>query len=161
MTYKKKSSRKNCLGLLAVHNICTPLLFSFGKQRSDMLFTGASFANASLLPKSVLQLFCDFEQNRHKKYACRDSNVGPSLDVQILYPTKLQNFCNKNTLDAIRTHDLPLRRRLLYPAELPGLTFFILPRKNFLASLLFYFLCFFLINFTFLIFYSFIFLFKL
>ncbi len=23
------------------------------------------------------------------------------------------------TLDAIRTHDLPLRRRLLYPAELP------------------------------------------
>ena len=24
------------------------------------------------------------------------------------------------TLDAIRTHDLPLRRRLLYPAELPG-----------------------------------------
>ena len=25
-----------------------------------------------------------------------------------------------STLDAIRTHDLPLRRRLLYPAELPG-----------------------------------------
>ncbi len=27
----------------------------------------------------------------------------------------------KNTRDAIRTHDLPLRRRLLYPAELLGL----------------------------------------
>ena len=40
------------------------------------------------------------------------------------------------TLDAIRTHDLPLRRRLLYPAELPGLTFLILSRKFFLASVL-------------------------
>ena len=37
------------------------------------------------------------------------------------------------TLDAIRTHDLPLRRRLLYPAELPGLTSLILARKFFLA----------------------------
>ena len=32
----------------------------------------------------------------------------------------------KNTLDAIRTHDLPLRRRLLYPAELPGLLLFVI-----------------------------------
>ena len=44
------------------------------------------------------------------------------------------------TLDAIRTHDLPLRRRLLYPAELPGLTFLILARKFFLASLIFKFI---------------------
>lgn len=29
----------------------------------------------------------------------------------------------KNTPDWIRTNDLPLRRRLLYPAELPRLTF--------------------------------------
>ena len=38
------------------------------------------------------------------------------------------------TLDAIRTHDLPLRRRLLYPAELPGLAISILSRKIFHAS---------------------------
>ena len=29
-----------------------------------------------------------------------------------------------STLDAIRTHDLLLRRQLLYPAELPGLILF-------------------------------------
>ncbi len=37
--------------------------------------------------------------------------------IQLSY----SNYAIKNTLDAIRTHDLPLRRRLLYPAELPGL----------------------------------------
>ena len=35
-----------------------------------------------------------------------------------------------STLDAIRTHDLLLRRQLLYPAELPGLNYLIF---NFLA----------------------------
>ncbi|PWL75378.1 hypothetical protein DBY21_07955 [Candidatus Gastranaerophilales bacterium] len=45
--------------------------------------------------KIKMQLFCDSDDFLHKKYACRDSNAGPSLDVQMLYPAELQQLCNK------------------------------------------------------------------
>ena len=57
---------------------------------------------------------------KSKKYPGLDSNPRRALSLPFQIIASLgPKIAQKNTLDWIRTNDLPLRRRLLYPAELP------------------------------------------
>ena len=44
-----------------------------------------------------MQLFCDSDDFLHKKYACRDSNAGPSLDC-LLYTSDTTTYFDKESI---------------------------------------------------------------
>ena len=69
-------------------------------------------AKAQNNPKSVLAYF-GVPENTKPRFPKREPETQKTPQ-----PVEITTF--SGTLEGIRTPDLPLRRRLLYPAELPG-----------------------------------------